>query len=92
MREVIDRMREMADVARQGGGPAKIEFGCRGVGEQFVSDLDALIELAERVERSRVAEITREDWLENCEQFGPDMIGQRVRILPDNALPRQGVE
>ncbi len=30
-----------------------------------------------------VAEITREDWLENFTQFSADQIGQRVRIIPE---------
>lgn len=45
--------------------------------------LDHAIATIERVSRAPVGEVTREDWLENFRQFGADMIGQRVRLVPD---------
>jgi len=35
------------------------------------------------VQDAPLVEVTREDWLENCTQFGADLIGQRVRLVRD---------
>ena len=35
-----------------------------------------------------VVEVTREDWLENAESFAADLIGQRVRLVPETTGAR----